>query len=46
MSARHFYMAWQAHRWNNAFPLNPLPASPGGPFVLRPELRFAACGDW
>ncbi|GLC36062.1 hypothetical protein PLESTB_000533600 [Pleodorina starrii] len=57
----------EAHRWNNAYPLNPRPpqavqpqlqpqpaeggsaaaAVPlGGHFMLRPEMRLAACGDW
>ncbi|KXZ56123.1 hypothetical protein GPECTOR_1g103 [Gonium pectorale] len=48
----------EAHRWNNAYPLNPRqPQAPpqqaqdsglalGGHFLLRPEMRLGACGDW
>ncbi|KAG2497910.1 hypothetical protein HYH03_004175 [Edaphochlamys debaryana] len=47
----------EAFRWNNAYALNPRPPTPPqlssapkvpleGHFMLRPELRFAACGEW
>jgi predicted NAD/FAD-dependent oxidoreductase len=35
----------EAHRWNNAYPLNPR-AGRAGMYVALPEARLVACGDW
>ncbi|KAG2446230.1 hypothetical protein HXX76_000822 [Chlamydomonas incerta] len=48
----------EAHRWNNAYPLNPRPPVPPPPgsaasglglagcYMLRADMALAACGDW
>lgn len=37
----------EAHRWNNAYPLNPRPAGPDGAhFLLDRGLQLGSAGDW
>lgn len=43
----------EVHRWNNAYPLNPREPQAvagvpdvAGAFMMEPDLRLVACGDW